>query len=191
MDKKELRKIYKAKRNSLEKSYIYSASKTIAEKLTADIQANKYDKALIFVSTGSEVDTACLIDRLLSLKDIEVAVPLTLSTPHDMEFITINSKDELRLGRYGIYEPNYNKEKICIPTENSVIYVPGLLYDIYGTRIGYGGGYYDKYLASHSYCSAIGICFDMQITDTLINKDENDICLDKIISDRRIINVKP
>jgi 5-formyltetrahydrofolate cyclo-ligase len=110
---------------------------------------------------------------------------------HQMVFRSVVRLEELRKGLFGIMEP-------C-PTgvdhqanEPDLVVVPGVAFDLNGHRIGYGKGYYDRFL-HHADCTAclVGLCHDFQLTDVAIPTDSHDIPMDIIVSDKRIIRVTP
>ena len=102
---------------------------------------------LSYVSFGPEVDTRILLDGLLA-EGRRVAVPRVNRVAHAMTFHEIFSLDELEPGTMGILEPAHDAP--AVPVEEmvgSVCLVPGLVFDGAGHRVGYGGGYYDRFLA--------------------------------------------
>ncbi len=106
---------------------------------------------------------------------------------HQMVLRRIERLEELQKGSFGILEPR--------PTgvdhqanEADLIVVPGVAFDLAGHRIGYGKGFYDRFL-HHPDCSAhlVGLCHDFQLTEELIPVDAHDIPMEIIVSDKRII----
>ena len=84
--------------------------------------------------------------------------------------------------RYGIGEPVGKAEKI----RPQVCVVPMLAADRHGNRLGYGGGYYDRFFAENGDVLKIGICYDFQIVDEL-PVEEQDVRMDKLVTDLRIL----
>ena len=108
---------------------------------------------------------------------------------HTMVFRAVERIKELQEGAFGILEP-------C-PTgidhqadEADLIVVPGVVFDLSGHRIGYGKGFYDRFL-HHPGRSAllVGLCHDFQLTESMIPADIHDIPMDIVVSDLRIIRV--
>lgn len=108
---------------------------------------------------------------------------------HKMVFRRVERIDALQEGTFGILEP-------C-PTgidhqadEADLIVVPGVAFDLSGHRIGYGKGFYDRFLR-HPECEAhlVGLCHDFQLTNGLIRADAHDIPMEIIVSDARIIRI--
>lgn len=124
------------------------------------LRLNEYksnDTLLCYVSTKIEVDTLKLIEQALKDKK-RVAVPRCVENTREMEFYFINSLDELEPGSFGVLEPIKNKAEILTDFGKGLCIVPGLGFDCNGYRLGYGKGYYDRFLSS--FCgSTVGICY--------------------------------
>lgn len=131
-----------------------------------------------YLTKGSEVETRQMI---LKSKEMgkEVLVP---STNNEIQFHKFSSFDELETGKYGILEPKNKKEASDFP---EVIIVPGLVFGLCMHRIGYGKGYYDRYLAT-SAAYRIGVCYDFQVIEKLPSHAD-DQRMDEIITDKRVI----
>lgn len=95
-----------------------------------------------YVSTRFETDTRRIIDYCFE-KGIPVAAPV--SGDKEMKFFFIDGAEELAEGRFGILEP-INRDNEATSDERSVCVVPALSADESGLRLGYGGGYYDRFL---------------------------------------------
>ncbi len=181
--KNEIRKRYKALRNSFCKSE--TSSKAAAENFIKSEEYKNCKSLFIFLNFGSEIKTEYIIKKALN-DNKTVALPYMTEKPHEMVFIKITSLSELVKNKTGIFEPVYNIENIVKSDIDTIIVTPGLAFDYKGNRLGYGGGYYDKYLSENKYMASIGLCFDFQITD-YIPAERNDIKIDILITDRRII----
>lgn len=176
MDKDEIRKRFKEMRKKLR-------GNITSEFLKTDIYI-KASVIFVFVSFSTEIGTVELINKALSDGKI-VAVPYMTGKPHEMVFIEIKSMEELKPNKIGILEPEYKYENIIKPDKNTVIIVPGLAFDKDFYRIGYGGGYYDKYIDENEYMLTVGVCFEEQITD-VVPRDERDRAVDIIVTDKKI-----
>ena len=95
----------------------------------------------IFQPYNNEIDTNNLISLLFS-KKVSISLPCIVEDSNQMIFREWKEGEELVKGKYGILEPS-NKNKVIIP---SVLFIPLLAFDDNGNRLGYGGGYYDKYI---------------------------------------------
>lgn len=109
---------------------------------------------------------------------------------HQMVFRHAERVEALQEGAFGILEPcpTGNDHQV---DEADLIVVPGVVFDLSGHRIGYGKGFYDRFL-QHPDCTAhlIGLCHDFQLTEGAIPKDVHDIPMEIIITDKRIIRLK-
>lgn len=192
MTKKEYRSIVKDKKRKLSEAFISSASECITNKLLNSIEYKENSVIYTYVSFNQEVQTNHIIET--ALKDHKkIAVPKVIekvensnfSIIREMHFYYINSMQDLEQGFYGIKEPSTNE----IALNDKVLFImPGLAFDLDKNRIGYGGGYYDKYLTSHSHVDfrKISLAYDFQIFDQLSVCDY-DRKVDKIITEHRII----
>ena len=183
-DKKYLRKKYKEIRSS-----IGDCQKLSDDIFRLFINSSFYDDAdMIFTywSTGSEVSTHNLISRAL-YDGKKVALPKCVDNQGNMKFYFISSPDDLSVGMYGIMEPTENFPA-DIFSENSVCVVPGLSFDNNGFRLGYGKGYYDRFLNSFSGI-AVGFCYDECIAE-LLPRNEFDKKVDYIITNKKIYDLR-
>lgn len=161
-------------------------SQLIHRKLFLQDSFIKASTIFTYVSHFNEVDTFDIITKAFE-QGKKVAVPKTYGKGI-MEFFLINSMDELELGRMQILEPVNTDVKI-VPDESSLIIVPAVVYDINGYRIGFGGGYYDRYLSLYNNVNTIGITYDEHLIDN-VEHDEYDQKVDCVITEKRIIQVK-
>lgn len=150
-----------------------------------------YKKAktiFIFTSFGSEVDTHKLIDY--GIKDGKIiGVPKVIKEKRKIEFFKIRGFEDLKLGYYGILEPIETCE-VLSSEEVDLILMPGLAFDKKGGRVGYGGGFYDRYLgAMERKVPKIAIAYDFQIIDN-IPMNSLDIKIDGIITNEKVIEIK-
>ena len=185
MDKREQRKRYKAVRNGISAQERSGAQCAIAERAVSLPEFIKCDILFSYVSFGSEVSTLDIIKRAWDMGK-RVAVPL-VTEESNMCFMYISSAEELKEGSYGIPEPEYDREKLALPTESSLMLLPGLAFDMCFYRLGYGGGYYDRYLARYPYVIKAGICFEAQLAAESLPRDKNDIPTDIIITENKVL----
>lgn len=187
--KRELRKYYLDKRSNLSEGEIIKKSKSITNRIDQYIKKNDYFKIMIFVSFNNEIKTHQLIKKWLK-EDKDIYLPYIDEEDNSMKICKINNfESDLKKGVYGILEPKKEIRSSNINMNLDTVIVPGLVYDKKGYRIGYGGGYYDKFLSTlNSSVKKIGIIYSGFIVDSL-PKDHFDIPVDKIITDLKIINV--
>lgn len=131
---------------------------------------------LTYVSFNDEVDTLNLIKYCLKIKK-KLAVPKCID--NKMVFYYINSLDDLKVGKYNILEP-ITTDKV-IDFQYSICVTPGLAFDKFGYRLGYGKGYYDCFFINYEGFK-IGLCYKKCLLKKLYTTN-NDIKVDKIITD--------
>lgn len=180
MMKNKLRLLYKSVRNSI----------TIKEKSEYDgrifvsfINSYLYRNSstlLIYISFGSEADTLDIIK--FALNDGKcVAVPYCYG--NEMRFYSINSVESLVEGKFGIPTVKPDDNNIVVDFNDTVCVVPALSYDKYGNRLGYGGGYYDRYLSDKE-ITTVGLCYERCIHSAL-PAEEHDIKIDYVLTENR------
>lgn len=184
-DKKELRNRMKKLRDEIGENENLRLSEKIAESLFNIPEYAKAENILVYVSFGSEVNTIPIIQKALE-QGKNVGVPRI--DDKNMNFYQIGSLEELKPGFYGIPEPDGTHTKTFKP-ENALVLLPGLVFDKKMSRIGYGGGYYDKYL-SQSFAKKylkLALTFEFQVlNEELLCIDPYDIPIDGIITESQI-----
>ena len=141
------------------------------------LKAGVNPKKIVFSGVGktySELEYA--INKNILLINVE---------SKNMIFHIINNTDTMKTNNLGILEPTDGE--IC--TNIDVIIVPGLAFDQFGNRLGFGSGYYDKFLNSQSVGYKIALAFDFQVVDK-IDIIEHDVSMDLIITENRTIKVR-
>lgn len=181
MNKALLREKYKKIRKEIIDKDL--KSKEISNRLiNSEIYKNSKIIAL-YSNLLSEVNTKDLITHSLNNNKI-VALPRVIDK-YNMNFYRINSIEDLNnTGSFGIKEP-INDNLI---TNIDLIIIPGLCFDYNNNRLGFGRGYYDRYLFNNDSVYKIGLCFDEQILkDDIIEVDKYDIKMDLILTDKQLI----
>ncbi len=185
MDKKMLRGIYKKKRDALSFDEIYRRSKVVCDKFFDTQEYKNAERIFTYINIKSEFAASIVAERAFS-DGKEVFVPVMTGVPHEMVFVRIKELSELKENKRGILEPKLDFKKVLPSNEKTIIIVPALAFDKRGFRLGYGGGFYDKYLSENKSLKNIGLAFDFQIADELLC-DENDVAVDMIITEKRRI----
>lgn len=185
---KSLRKEILAKRDRLSETERLQYSRQILKKVTALPEYQTADWILAYASFRSEVDTKELIDRALADRK-RVLLPKVEGS--EMHFWEIHSREKLKEGFHGIMEPEPDEtqipEKDAFRGQKVMMWMPGAAFDAKRNRIGYGGGYYDRYLAGMPECelctAALG--FSCQIIEE-IPVQRHDIAPDLVITEMEI-----
>lgn len=152
-----LRDMYKALRRAMPPEVKQQHDAAIARRVTSLWQYKRNDTLLAYVSTAIEVDTLAIM-RQAWADGKKVAVPRCVPGTRDMEFYYISSIEELRPGTFGVLEPLPDPKKRLTNLDSGLCLVPALCYDWKGFRLGYGKGYYDRFLARFN-GNMIGICY--------------------------------
>ena len=147
--KTKMREQSKAWRRSLSAEEKRALDDRITDRLCGTWQYRRCRTLLVYVSTAIEVDTHALIARALA-DGKQVAVPRCVPGTRDMEFYFIQSEDELSPGMFGVPEPHPEPSRRLRDMRSGLCLVPALWYDWRGYRLGYGKGYYDRFLAGFS-----------------------------------------
>ncbi len=163
-------------------------SKKIVKNLTEHTCYRETQALLTYVSFRSEVDTISLIERAFA-DGKAVFAPRVAG--REMNFFRIKDLGDLEEGYHGILEPRNHITEVCSPIAGKALMcMPGAVFDRAHHRIGYGGGYYDRYLASlsgqakNTICTA-ALAYDCQILQE-IPWDSHDICPRWIITETEI-----
>ncbi len=183
MDKNTLRKelLLKRKEIAKEKKAIYD--KEISKKIIETDAFKNAEQVLVFSSTEFEFDTG-LIVHCCRLQNKKVFYPLCTDRNGNMEFLKVENERDLQLGMYNISEPISTCEKY-IPHQNDLVIVPCLSANKNKNRIGYGKGYYDRFLNSFDGVS-ISPCYSEMIRSE-IPTDEFDMKINIIVTDKEVI----
>jgi 5-formyltetrahydrofolate cyclo-ligase len=176
--KAALRKQMLHKRDSLAPEDARRMSESIMVELFSCERFRQASIIGFYIPKGNEVDTKPMIERAMAMGK-SVAVPYT---DHKITFCRFTSFESLKAGKYGIPEPASRE-----PLEPELIVVPGVAFGLCMHRLGYGKGYYDRYLAS-SFAYRVGICYDFQVVEKLPSH-EDDQRMDEIITEKRVISL--
>ncbi len=187
-EKKRLRKRIIKLRDQLTPQEIKEKSSLIAENLYRLPAYQKAKAVMFFISFGSEVDTIPMLEETIKRGKLALA-PITL--PENRELIPsqiLDCKNDLAPGAYDIPEPRQETCSRYQPEVIDLLMVPGVAFDNQKMRIGYGGGYYDRFISSlKPQTSLVALAFELQILPE-IPADSWDRRVDMIVTEKRIIN---
>ena len=169
-DKGSLRSHYLAFRKRLPSSVRNAADEGVARRVMGMPEVAAAPVVLSYVSFGSEVQTLGVIRSLLS-SGRRVAVPRCDEAAHSMAFYEIGALSELAPGAEMV---------------GSACLVPGLTFDAAGRRIGYGGGYYDRFLAFYP-GHKVGLCRSLQLSCAELPHDATDVSVDFVVTEAGIL----
>ena len=181
-DKTFLRSHYKKKRFSLTKQEVDDLSQRVCKQLDKlNIWKLKHYHIFISILKYNELDTSSIINKLKSEQKI-IIVPKISN--NELVHIAINDETEFGLNEFGIKEPNDGNHFII---ENlDIIFIPLLAFDIEGHRVGYGKGYYDRFLKlTNNSTLKIGLSFFDPI-NKIQDIDDNDVKLDYCVTPKQV-----
>jgi 5-formyltetrahydrofolate cyclo-ligase len=179
--KKELRKALIEKRKQLPLKEVEELSVIINNRIKENFNLDEIEVLAFYYPFNQEVNVLPLIEALLNQNKIVVLPKVTSKTT--MSFYKIDSLNDVSRSQFGVYEPTTNQ--LVPQDEIEIMFIPGVGFNSKGYRLGYGAGYYDRYLINHAF-NTVGVCFDFQITEEF-EVDAHDIPLDFIISENRLL----
>lgn len=163
--KAALREKYRNIRTSMTEEEKNSYDTAIAQQVRRLWQYKKNNTLLVYVSTPIEVDTFRIINQALE-DGKKVAVPRCVDGTRNMEFYYIRSTDDLVPGSFGVLEPVPEKTELMTDYTRGLCIVPAFSYDWSGFRLGYGKGYYDRFLSRFE-GNIVGICYSSCVQRSL------------------------
>ena len=175
MDKKALRKEIREKKRAMSLQEIEEKSKALAEQFLRSELYRSAKSVYGDLSYNQEVRTTDML-RQAQLDGKRVAVPKVYGD--EMKFLWLDDLDRVEKGYSGIPEPIADGPEADDPA--ALVLMPGLAFDKEGHRIGYGGGFYDKFLASEPNHPTLALCFDFQMFPKL-ETEEFDIPVDVVL----------
>ena len=185
MTKNELRQKYRALRDSFGEEFINKASNSTSNNLQKIEEFVKADIVLLYYPTKNEISPLPLFEICLKMGKT-VAFPVCQKESTTLMFKKVTSLDMFSPSSFGIFEPNEECE-IIIPTEKTICITPALLFSKDGHRLGYGKGYYDRFLKDFNGIS-IGFSYSDCVLD-FIPHDTYDIPLDMIITESEVLKI--
>jgi 5-formyltetrahydrofolate cyclo-ligase len=188
-DKREIRKKVLAIRNGMKPGEIEAKSGDIVRRLTALQDLRESSTLMVFLSFGSEVRTDGLL-RWGWEAGKRMVVPLCRPEDRGLTPCLLGSFAELEIGRYGIREPKGEMIRPVPREEIDAILVPAVAFDRRGHRVGYGGGYYDRFLPEVPRAVRIGAAYSCQIV-AMVPEDPHDLPVDRIVTENGEIPIFP
>ncbi len=176
--KKEIRQRIRQVRSQIPKDVQRQYSLIIQKKLIEEDVFRCANEIFCYVSSKDEVRTDQIMLEAWK-QGKKIAVP-KVTAKGEMEFYYIQGLKELKIGHYGILEPT---SSALANANHGLMIVPGICFDRNGRRIGYGGGYYDRYLSKHCPKYNVALAYSCQMTE-VIQTEEHDISVDMIFTER-------
>ncbi len=178
MDKRELRRRIGEKKRALSAEEIEARSAALAERLYETARWRSARSVYAYAAFNQEVLTRPIVERAWA-EGKRVAVPKVAGG--EMRFIWLTDFSQLSpQGAFGIPEPT--EDGPTADDDSALVLVPGLAFDRQGHRVGYGGGYYDRWLAAHPGHPTIALCYGFQRVQS-VGAEAHDVAVDAVISD--------
>ncbi len=183
-NKIQLRRHFAALRDALRPEERQEKSERIRARLFESPWYHEASSLFTFMSFRSEVETGPVIADALQ-QGKRVMLPRIDREKREMQAVEISGPASLTKNAMGIWEP----ARELPPFEGSIdlLLAPGLAFDLRGYRLGYGGGYYDRFLATRQVKKSVGLAFEIQIGPELPH-EPFDMRLDQLISEKRILS---
>ena len=175
MNKPELRQYIRTRKRAMTVAQIEEKSIQLAELFFASEQYRQAKSLYGYLSYNQEVCTGPILERAIA-DGKRVAVPKCCG--NEMKFIWLDDLSKVAKGYAGIPEPIADGP--AADDETALVLVPGLAFDREGHRIGYGGGFYDRFLALEQAHPTLALCFCFQMFDHL-ETDDFDIPVDCVL----------
>lgn len=199
--KSSIRKEYLKRRDQLSLEDRILFSNMIFESISKSCEFSAADNIFIYVDFRSEVITRDFITRLLDEGKKKIFVPKVVGDR--LAFYRISSMKDLKPGYMGILEPDdklteyvicKGDESITAKNESAkkflnMVFLPGSVFDRFGNRFGYGGGFYDRFLKEFPNCYKIGVLFSCQLFDGVLPAQDYDVPLDMLVTEDDIYRV--
>lgn len=184
--KRAIRNEVRAARDAMTADEREQASRAIADRVSALEEVERAGAVMAFWSFGSEVDTAPLIDALRA-RGIRVALPRIVDghlEPHAYE-----PGDPVTETTFGSREPSGGET--LDPSVIDLVITPAVVFDRSGRRVGYGGGFYDRFFPlTRRDAARVGIGFDLQLIDRDLPSGHFDLGLDAVVTESEILRFR-
>lgn len=175
MDKQELRRVIREKKRVMTQEEILTASALLAEQFYQTPQYKNAKTIYGYLPYNQEVRTVPMLRQAL-LDGKKVAVPKVYGD--EMRFIYMEDLEKTATGYAGIPEPIADEPVAHDPT--ALVLMPGLAFDRTGNRMGYGGGFYDKFLADEPDHPTVALCYEFQLLPS-VPREEYDVPVDVVL----------
>ncbi|MFB6344981.1 MAG: 5-formyltetrahydrofolate cyclo-ligase [bacterium] len=174
-----------------------SRSQNICQRLLDNVSFSRLT-VMTYAAINREVDLSHMIDQVpdttcfcLPVVDVErkTLTAHKLTKPRDLRRSTEMARPvgTMETGPYGILEPSPDENPVVDSIDLDLVLVPGLAFDVNGGRLGYGEGYYDRFLSQlDETTTKIGVCFDEQLVKDPLPVSEHDVPVERVVTETRM-----
>lgn len=191
MPKIQIREWVKNHRKQLLDEMIYNTSQAITTNVIKGEYFKQANIIFLYAAFDKEVQTKFLHD-CAKHEGKKLAYPKVELSTGEMHFYIVENFNELQLQKFKtmqIYEPNPQYHQHIVPCKKDLMIIPGLAFDECGNRIGYGGGFYDRYLRQYPDAYKLGVCMDFQLLNQIM-QEAFDIKMDAVITELRALHLR-
>lgn len=175
LDKKALRREISAKKRAMTEEEILSYSEELCRRFCESEEYSRAKSIYVYLPYNQEVRTWEIVRRAWA-DGKRVAVPKVYG--EEMKFLWIENFDAIAPGGWNIPEPTFDEPVADDLT--ALVLMPGLAFDKMGRRVGYGGGFYDKFLENEPNHPLVALCYPFQMFD-LLEVEAHDVPVDRVI----------
>jgi len=176
--KKSLRANLRRARNAIPAALRQRNDRTICARLAADSEVSAFPQVFFYAALNAEPDLSALAARWFTTK--RLALPVVEGKK--LVFCRWQRGDVLVQGEFNVPAPT--ARQAVTGDRDTLVLLPCLALDRYGNRLGYGGGYYDRFLASHPMSCSVGVCYHRFWSETELPTDPHDRRVNYIVTER-------
>jgi 5-formyltetrahydrofolate cyclo-ligase len=183
--KDDIREEYKALRRAMPQEEKFARDNAICQAVENLVSFRYAEYVLLYAAQADEIDVSMIAESALK-KGKKICFPRCDKKTHTMKYHIVSSLDELKPDSYGISEPSEDAPIYDVKNETAgaVCFVPGLVYDKAGYRLGYGKGFYDRYLSEFSGCT-IGVVYSDYILPE-VPRGRYDVSVDILLTEKGV-----
>ncbi|MDF9409175.1 MAG: putative 5-formyltetrahydrofolate cyclo-ligase [Pelotomaculum sp. PtaB.Bin013] len=191
MSKNILRKAVLQERKALSRAEVTGKSNLIVNKVLTMEEYLQAATVMVYLDFRNEVQTGTLVSHSMKAGK-RVVVPVTEVKERKLiPSLIVDYPGDLQPGNWGILEPKPQCLRPVEPGDIDIIFVPGVAFDVNGNRLGYGGGYYDRFLARLSSHSVfIALAFELQVR-RYVYPAAHDIPVHYLVTEKRLLRTMP
>lgn len=167
---------------TLRESDVHEGAEKISRLLFQDVRVREAEHILVYLSYGRELSLDVFIERALRLGK-KIYTPHILSEYGKMEARRLDSLQDVGYDRFGIRQSKNQEEKIA-PQDLDIVLVPGALFARDGSRLGKGGGYYDRFLTSVDIDKRMGVSWSCQMSFISLPMEKHDMYMGSVITEK-------